>query len=781
MRVEEHPFHVLGITARSGKREILERAEVLSIQSDPERISACRLQVTHPVKRLDAEVSWFPGLAPSKIRRIIDVVGQDSKLLLGLETRLFGVDCLWGFNALAYGLAAHSHVSSAAWETVVPRLVENLQNIDADELMATLNADRSAAGMAQITDITTVKDALKRHSENTAEFLPALLIRCPRHAHVAALVVGRDTDGGESQVSDFIGCLVDRYQILVQPILGRQGDRLTASCEEALSIARQQPLASARMTASVIELGQILSEWGVIARPNQLLMRSRGLKDSQSLEVGKRVRSIAVKLANEFDLHEEAQQITRNLYDVFDSVPDLAELLGQDFETLDGIINTKDVGVSKEDERQAELNFDEDAGCPKCGRSMVLQKSPSDSSYACNGPDCPEAQSANSATASAPNALQTLASDWATSADSFAQLCQSIRLKCRQSIRANDSHRHENLAMFNAAYRDYCRQVSPWLAIICATHCGGAHLVMNARTAAAECLSFLAGGLIIANDFDAARKLCLEALPLVFDNEALQAEIKSRLDHIASTRQKVANPPPSPAGRTAAAPGPGKASASASPTPRPQPLGRPFFDNAGNARARLPLAAAGIALLVGIPFLIHILIAPQWEPNVLGARPTGEVKAATTVPQLPPHESLSLANGTNLIRPQNSKGLGTLKISNYTNHDAAVKLKTWAGRTARFVYVRAMSDFTVAKISPGEYMLQFTTGRDWNANELAFREERAFATFDQMLSFTYDGASYSTYEITLHAVANGNVRETGISAEEFSDDQGTGADTKKKR
>jgi len=33
--------------------------------------------------------------------------------------------------------------------------------------------------------------------------------------------------------------------------------------------------------------------------------------------------------------------------------------------------------------------------------------------------------------------------------------------------------------------------------------------------------------------------------------------------------------------------------------------------------------------------------------------------------------------------------LGKLKVSNYTGHDAAVKLKTSGGRTVRFVYVRA--------------------------------------------------------------------------------------------
>jgi hypothetical protein len=83
-----------------------------------------------------------------------------------------------------------------------------------------------------------------------------------------------------------------------------------------------------------------------------------------------------------------------------------------------------------------------------------------------------------------------------------------------------------------------------------------------------------------------------------------------------------------------------------------------------------------------------------------------------------------------------------------------------------------MSDVTVARISSGEYKVQFTTGRDWDSKQLAFREDQAFATFGEALSFTDDGRFYSTYEITLHAVPNGNVQKKTISAEAFSDDLG---------
>jgi hypothetical protein len=186
------------------------------------------------------------------------------------------------------------------------------------------------------------------------------------------------------------------------------------------------------------------------------------------------------------------------------------------------------------------------------------------------------------------------------------------------------------------------------------------------------------------------------------------------------------------------------------------------------------------------PSLEYSQVAPVAPPTYTAVPLERELRLVPNVPTPDPppetfREPVSLPNGTDLVPPQTSEGLGELKISNYTGGDAAVKLKTSPGRaTVRFVYVRASSDATVAKIAPGEYFVQFATGQDWDANDLAFRRDRGFAAFDKALSFSErdvgDGTVYSIHEITLHAVPNGNVRKRAISAEEFYDDGGVSAD-----
>ena len=86
-----------------------------------------------------------------------------------------------------------------------------------------------------------------------------------------------------------------------------------------------------------------------------------------------------------------------------------------------------------------------------------------------------------------------------------------------------------------------------------------------------------------------------------------------------------------------------------------------------------------------------------------------------------------------------------------------------------------MGDVTISGIPPGDYLLQFSTGKDWDAAKRGFRENQAFAQFENPLSFTEiqmadNSIEYSVHEITLHEVPNGNARKEPITAVEFDDE-----------
>jgi hypothetical protein len=128
MRIQDHPFQLLGITARTGKREILDRAE-LAISADPETVSSSRLQVTHPIKRIEAEVSWFPGISPVRVRQLLDELQHDASLPLSFEEKLGGVDELGRFNALAYWLLECNSLTGPTWALALHHLSKTARAI----------------------------------------------------------------------------------------------------------------------------------------------------------------------------------------------------------------------------------------------------------------------------------------------------------------------------------------------------------------------------------------------------------------------------------------------------------------------------------------------------------------------------------------------------------------------------------------------------------------------------------------------------------------------------
>jgi hypothetical protein len=818
MRIEEHPFHILGITPRSSRQEISNRAEALSIRLDPAQINACRLQVTHPAKRIETEVSWFPSVRPSRIQQVVDAIRQDPNLLTDLDGKLSGVDCLGRFNALAYWLTARADVSGPAWALALHHLAENLQHVDVHELTASLNADRSVAGFPQIIDVTAVETAVTRLSQNTAAFLAEHLMLCPRQAQVLTLLVERDTDSGESQASVFVDRFVDRYQILVQPMLDRHSERIAADCERILLLAKQHPTRKARIHAAIGELESRLSDWGAIARPIQFLMKSRGLKDSHSIEVGKRVRSTAIELANDFDLHEQAQRIARRLSEVFGKVPELAELIDEDLAALERIVRAKDVSQAREEPQQTEFEFGDDEYCPNCGRPMVLQKGHSGRCYVCTRPECDNAGSADARPAQTAQSAEAQAANASTGVEGFSELCRSITLNLWQKMQTRGSEDDESLAALKTAYNDYWRQVSPWLAIICANPEMDKAALIKARNAAAECLSVLAKGFVDWEDLDVAESLCREAFQLVISDAKLAAVIMSQLIDITSKKQaSVGSTPQTATSGTTRLNAFGLGSdADDDSTSQVERSSRSPMQYVLDPNNRLALVVAvGIAAMVAIFTLISAVSAPEWQPSIedltagqtatraerqspqqesqrmprtipnsaSDSTPLRDYRQNPAVPEatapfppaVPPHKPVSLRNGTDLIPPPDSEGLGKLIISNHASTDAAVKLRTSPDKeTVRFFYVRAMSDVTISHIAPGDYILQFVTGRDWDTSGLIFREDLEFAGFDNVMSFSErkveDGTIYSTHSVTLHTVPNGNVRKRGISAQDFLED-----------
>lgn len=131
---------------------------------------------------------------------------------------------------------------------------------------------------------------------------------------------------------------------------------------------------------------------------------------------------------------------------------------------------------------------------------------------------------------------------------------------------------------------------------------------------------------------------------------------------------------------------------------------------------------------------------------------------------------------------QNS--LSELRIDNQTDLDAVVVLENRSGKWVRNVFVANHSSYTMTKIPSGRFIMKTMRGNSWNAEKSngpnhpkgGFMKNCTYSksswsdSFDFIPEEDYEGISYPTYSVTLHAVVNGNFHTSATTSDDFFED-----------
>ncbi|WP_346863898.1 hypothetical protein [uncultured Draconibacterium sp.] len=118
-------------------------------------------------------------------------------------------------------------------------------------------------------------------------------------------------------------------------------------------------------------------------------------------------------------------------------------------------------------------------------------------------------------------------------------------------------------------------------------------------------------------------------------------------------------------------------------------------------------------------------------------------------------------------------------FKNGYNTDAIVCLVDYySGKTIRNEYIQASSTFQMTNIPNGTYYMKVFSGKDWNPNKIlgngkikgGFDTNSSFyqsKSPSDLIKLNDDGNQYSSYEITLYQVDNGNMEQQNISENSF--------------
>lgn len=349
MNLLHNPFNILYVSPRSPGQEIYEQAEERSLVTDPEACTTARATLTHPKRRIAAEISWMPGVPPKTARAIADAIEKRDS---GVWTPLKSID------GVAYCNIAASVIEAGFLDPqlVVPMIfmmAKGYDLTDPKDLLEVINGDRMAAGMPEILSVGDLEESLSVQRRYYVAQMMHVLDGVPDPDLVLTQVLA-NTQAEFNGLPRLLEDLVEAYEVEenIRKYLDQKGN-LVRNLSSAIRTAVKDSKPKATIAAFIVQLEKGLNEWNQVARPIQIVKGNRGSLDEASDRLARAVRSDFVDLANEHGMHEEALKAAKILSEAFESVTSLQDQVAEDVETLGEVIDKKhSLEIESDTERQ---------------------------------------------------------------------------------------------------------------------------------------------------------------------------------------------------------------------------------------------------------------------------------------------------------------------------------------------------------------------------------------------------------------------------------------------
>lgn len=361
MQYNDNPFKILGVSPSTGRREIVRQAEERSLLSDAEKCADARAVLTNPQKRLSAEIHWFLDCGQDEINDI-DLYISDVLAGNGSEGYAWGTcNPLTQLNIQLACISAQDFENTNSAKYYILGLSRLFEAINVDDVLSMINQERSESGFPEVMRKQDVEESLSVLRAELRQSVSQKLqdLATDKYVQIVTMLSesysGNDRYKGHAVLED----LIADYQLFINDTLQNNGrDIIDAADRIALSADQMD------VEDEVDRLIAKLYDWDKYAQPLQLGALTKGSAHELSKDLLQKLRGLALKLHNQFELTSESLKITKAIQTVFQELPEYSDLLSNDSETL-----TRLVAEQGLDERMApvmeeiETSFDDLLDC----------------------------------------------------------------------------------------------------------------------------------------------------------------------------------------------------------------------------------------------------------------------------------------------------------------------------------------------------------------------------------------------------------------------------------
>ena len=375
MDLLQNPFHILAATTRDNRQKIMALADERALLLDSNECTQARSDLTHPRKRLSAEIAWMPGTGLRRASEVLRYLESVSGMLFGMAEltqfkNILGADRMIPIaqaNLLAAGLSRFLDRSSSNVTKWVLEIAYVFENIDTEMVRTIINEERIVSGFPAVTDLSAIEMEIKERRHHYRRVITSALnnLSVKERARAVTVVVEKTTNNGQKPGLILIDDLVDSYEVNAQEFLEKEKENIEV-LDEKIRAAVDAKSPDSALAPMVNQLIQAVKNWDALAQPIQINKKIQGLSHDASYRLAGRVRKLAVDLFNKYDKLDFAQQLTNMLQEVFAEVDQIAERIAEDARALDEIAEQRllliEAAKQRAEEWRREITYEADVG-----------------------------------------------------------------------------------------------------------------------------------------------------------------------------------------------------------------------------------------------------------------------------------------------------------------------------------------------------------------------------------------------------------------------------------
>ncbi len=328
MYLIENPFYLLKASPKDNRKKLLELADEAAFDMDSIKANESRSILSNPRKRLEAEISFFPGNT-SMGKKIFSSFRSKKYDLTNMKN-------VWKLNSLSYAnlIANLINKNNSDFENIylIRLLIKTFNEFNLSEIKSLINEDRSTSGFPEVENNKDIEDQINSRKSFYLGCIKKYTSELKLNIY-SSLLISLIEESNATKEPILLSGLVDSFELQFKQYVLTEEEKVTSIIENIKTMTSSDYSKSA-LKKLVIRLNKELREWDKLVQPIQLSTQKRGLEHIQSKNLGFKVRSLALELNNTHNERDLAHSITLNLMDVFQEVTTISDLSKKDSEVL---------------------------------------------------------------------------------------------------------------------------------------------------------------------------------------------------------------------------------------------------------------------------------------------------------------------------------------------------------------------------------------------------------------------------------------------------------------